>query len=438
MGRRFTFALLTPILALVFLAGAVPAHATDAFQAGMEAFERGDYAKALRSFREAEEQGVRTPQLRYNLGATHYRLGNYEQAVEAFRFLAENPDWRHLAFYNLGLIAEARGDRLAAVDYYSRAREVAGDSRTGQNAARKLEELGRKEPEPATGGKFTMISAAAGYDDNAVLAPEKDFEGVSEEGDVFAEVYALTNAFLSGNENNGLRLDMDAFTRQYATEDDYSFSSLSVGVSRHKKHSSWRSKLGLSLSADLAAGDLYALAPALELRGERSLGNYRLELSDELSWIEGGSDYDYVTGVKNQLTARLERNFTWGRVYAGLRGEYNDREDLEEQGEFFSYSPLRGSIHSGVDCRLAPEWTLALYGQYRKSLYPDENRMQEDGAILEEHREDDRIQVSVRGEHDVTSDLAVFAEYSRTDNDSNFSRYSYESSQIMLGLRHVF
>ena len=94
MGKRYTLALLIPIVALVFVALAMPAHANDAFEAGIEAFEGGNYDKALRSFRKAEEQGVRTPQLRYNLGATHYRLGNYEQAAEAFRFLAQNPDWR--------------------------------------------------------------------------------------------------------------------------------------------------------------------------------------------------------------------------------------------------------------------------------------------------------------------------------------------------------
>lgn len=436
MRTRVALGLLIPV-AMIFIAmAAVSVHASEAHEAGIEAFEAGDYQRALRHFEQAEAEGVRTPNLRYNLGVTYYRLGQYQEAEEAFRSLTRNPDWRHLALYNLGLIAEARGDRQAAVDYYTRVRETAGGSGVGERAARKLEGLGEGVSSSA-GWSYSEFSAAVGYDDNVVLAPE-DSQDVSEQGDLFIDLYGLTSVYVSGDRDDGVRLDADAFTRLYASETEYSFTSVSGGLSRHKEYAPWHTSMGLRASVELAESELYALVPAAVLKGERRFGSYRLKLSNTLSWIEGGNDYDHLTGVQNQLRARLEKRFSGGKTYAGVGLEYNDRDDLSEQNEFFSYSPLRSDIHAGLDYSVAQEWTLILYGQYRKSLYPDENRVNVDGTLTEEKREDDRILVSVRGEYDVSRNVIGFAEYTRTDNDSNFSRYSYESNRIMVGVRRMF
>ena len=437
MRTKVALALLFTVVMIFLVASAMPVHASQAHEAGIEAFEAGEYEKALRHFKQAEAEGVRTPNLRYNLGVTYYRLGRYEEAEKAFRTLAENPDWRHLALYNLGLVAEARGDRQAALDYYTGVRETVGSSGVGQRAARKLEELGSEEPATSVTRSYREFSAAVGYDDNVVLAPE-DSQEVSEEGDPFTELYGLASVYLSGVRDDGFRLDADAFTRLYTSETEYSFTSVSAGLSRHKEFATWDTSVGASAAVDLAESDFFAVSPALTLKGVRSLDPYRLKLTNTLSWIEAGSDYDHLTGVRNQLSARLERGLPGGKAYAGVGLEYNDRDDLSEQDEFFSYSPLRGAVRAGLDYALAQRWTLVLSGEYRKSLYPDENSMNVDGVLTEDKREDDRVLVSVRGEYDVSRDVIGFAEYTRTDNDSNFSRYSYESNRIMVGLRRMF
>ncbi|MEF8823968.1 MAG: tetratricopeptide repeat protein [Desulfohalobiaceae bacterium] len=437
MRTRVALALLFTAVMVFLVASAMPVHASQAHEAGIEAFEAGDYERALRHLKQAEAEGVRTPNLRYNLGVTYYRLGQYQEAEEAFRVLAENPDWRHLALYNLGLVAEARGDRQAAVDYYFQVREAKGSSGVGQRAAQKLERHGVEKPVSSAGRVYSEFTAAVGYDDNAVLAPEGS-QDVSEEGDLFTELYGLASVYVSGNRDDGVRLDADAFTRLYESETEYGFTSLSGGISRHKEYAPWHASLGLSAAVELAESDFFAFVPAVKLTGERSFDPYSLKLSNRLSWIEGESDYDYLTGVKNQITARLERELTGGKTYAGFGVEYNDRDDLRDQDEFFSYSPLRSDIHVGLDYSVAQRWTLILYGQYRKSLYPEENRVIIDGAPTEDKREDDRNLVSVRGEYDVSRNMIGFAEYTRTDNDSNFSGYSYESNRITVGLRRIF
>jgi tetratricopeptide (TPR) repeat protein len=442
MRRIAALGLLSLVFLLGFSAAAAPVHASSAHEAGIEAFEEGNYDKALQHFLQAEAEGVRTPNLRYNLGVTYYRLGRYKEAEKAFRVLAEHPDWRHLALYNLGMVAEAREDREAAVEHYSRVRDIAGGSGVARRAARKLRELGAEEAEPEveadSGPGFARVSVAAGYDDNAVLAPEEGTQDISEEGDAFAELYGLASVYVSGDRSDGIRLDADVFTRRYASESEYSFTSLSGGVSRHKDYETWQTSLGLSTAAELAESDLYAVVPALRLQGERRLDHFRLKLSNELSWIEGSSDYDYLNGVQNQLTARLERRMPGGKTYLGIGAEYNDRNDLSLQDRFFSYSPFRRSVHAGLDYLVAPRCTLVLYGEYRTSIYADENRMEVDGSLVEDEREDDRILLSVRGEYDFTPNIAGFAEYSHTDNDSSFARYSYQSNQVLVGLRRVF
>lgn len=437
MRTRLALRLVIPMVMIFLHATAMPAHASDAHEAGIKAFENENYERALRYFKQAKAEGLRTPNLRYNLGVTYYRLGHYEEAEEAFQLLAGNTDWRHLALYNLGLIAETRGKRQAAVEYYSQVRKAARGSRVGQRAAQKLKELTGEESAPALGRVYSEFSAAAGYDDNAVLAPEDGSQEVSEQGDMFTELYGLTSVYVSGDRNDGVRLDADAFTRLYASEDEYSFSSLSGGINRHKKYGRWRTSLGVSAAVELAKSDMFAVVPAAKLKGKRSFHAYTLELSNTLSWIEGSSDYEHLTGFQDQLSVRLERNIPGGETYVGIGGEYNDRNDWSEQGEFFSYSPLRGNIHAGFDYALTQRWILALSGQYRKSLYPDENRIEIDGSVTENEREDERILVSFRGEYDLSGSVIGFVEYSRTDNDSNISRYSYESNRFMVGMRWI-
>lgn len=434
VARRF----LSLVLILGISFTAMPAFASEAHEAGIQAFKEGDYHRAVQYFRQAEAEGVQTPNLRYNLGVTNYRLGQYEQAEQEFLLLAENPQWRHLALYNLGLVAEAQENREAALDYYSRAVDAAEESATGGLAAQKLEELDPKEAAPILERGYAILSASVGYDDNVVLAPEDGFRDVNEEGDMFTELFGLSSVYVSGDRSEGIRLDADAFTLLYASETDYSFGSFAAGISRLKQHERWHTSLGARTTVELAEDGVYAVQPELSLKGERSLDEYRLELVNRLSWIEGGSDYDYLTGVRNRLRAQLKRSIPQGKAYTGKGFEYNNRDDLSVQEEFFSYSPLRIDIHAGVDYQLGHQWALLLYAQYRKSLYSEENRMELDDEILEEKREDDRLRFSLRGEYEFSSNLIGFAEWIHTDNDSNFSRYSYERNRFMCGIQQVF
>ncbi len=435
MQMRSEFRKIIPLLVITgVLTAAMPAYGSQAYQAGIKAFRQGSYEQALEYFRQAEANGLDSPGLVYNLGVTCYMLGNYREAAEQFQRLEDNPDWRHLTLYNLGLVAEAAGDRRAAIDYYSEARDAAGNSKIKQLASLKLRELRTKRPSlhPARQW-YAMISAAAGYDDNAVLTDE-DFDEISKKSDFFTELHGFGSFYISGNQNDGFRLDAGAFTRLYADETDYSFTSFSGGIIRQKFYTPWHTGFGLRTAAEFVEDELFSMTPALELSAERNFSDiFTLKLANRLSWIEARGRYDYLSGLENRLSAGILRRIKGGRVHTGIGFAYNDRDDLRtEQGEFFSYSPFRTEISAGMDYLVAPKYTLLLYCSYRKSLYPDKNTTED------KKRADDRIIISVRGEYELLENTDLFAEFTRTDNDSNFDGYSYESNRIMLGVQRFF
>jgi len=74
---------------------ALAQEATRWFARGVALYQRRRYAPALRAFEAANQyvQGDGVPELMYNLGMTHARLGHNAEAVSAFRaYLAARPD----------------------------------------------------------------------------------------------------------------------------------------------------------------------------------------------------------------------------------------------------------------------------------------------------------------------------------------------------------
>ncbi len=96
------------LVAIALFFGSMTVHAAD-FDAGVKAYDRGDYATALRIMRELANQGDTKAQ--YNLGVM-YRMGqgveqDYAVAARWYRKAADQGDAK--AQYNLGLMSR-RGE----------------------------------------------------------------------------------------------------------------------------------------------------------------------------------------------------------------------------------------------------------------------------------------------------------------------------------------
>jgi len=118
------------------------ADGAQAAEQGVTAFRAGDYQAALQSFLDALAAGLDTPGLRYNLGATYYRLQRYAEAEREFQALAPDPKWAPLARYNLGLTAQRADRPQQAIESFKEAYRTTTDPNLRTLAAAAIERLG--------------------------------------------------------------------------------------------------------------------------------------------------------------------------------------------------------------------------------------------------------------------------------------------------------
>lgn len=89
----------------------------------------GDYSKALEKFLKAQVEDPSNTELRYNLGNTYYKLGDYANAEKMFLQAAGSQDQKisQKSFYNLGNVAFKQGKLQEALEYYKKALELEPD-----------------------------------------------------------------------------------------------------------------------------------------------------------------------------------------------------------------------------------------------------------------------------------------------------------------------
>jgi Ca-activated chloride channel family protein len=86
-----------------------------------EAYEQGQYDRALEGFIDQEVDHPDDPRVQMNIGSAHYKMRDFESAARSFdRALSEgeDPESRARALYNLGNTAYRQGKLPEAIDYY--------------------------------------------------------------------------------------------------------------------------------------------------------------------------------------------------------------------------------------------------------------------------------------------------------------------------------
>ena len=144
----------TAAVGVALLVLSAPARALGPFEAnppgvarGLEAYDQGRFADALREFTDAERQAPGHPALEYNRGNALYRLGRYDEAREAYRRASESagPSLRERDLYNMGNALAELGDTQGAIGAYRRALVLEPQD---EAARHNLEVLLRKIPPP--------------------------------------------------------------------------------------------------------------------------------------------------------------------------------------------------------------------------------------------------------------------------------------------------
>jgi tetratricopeptide (TPR) repeat protein len=429
MHRTFRVAAVSLLLWIPWGQSAAQTADRQAFDQGAAAFRGGDYAGALRSFLEAQRAGMDTPGLRYNLGAVYYKLQRYPEAEREFQLLARDSAWAPLASYNLGLIAQRTGRWDLARARFEQALQTSTDPDLRTLAA---VALGRLEAERPT-RVFAVASLAAGYDSNAPLAPDAATAGTSHQSDVFAEAFAAGSYRLGGSATSRVDAQAGFALRKYQDLHDFDQASLRLGLSHDGDWGRWRSSVGGFFDSIYFGGDPFQRAAVLEARGRRLLGSGDVRGRYEYQRIEGGPGFEYLDGWQQQLTVDAGAALASALARAGYQLELNDRRDLEQGGDFFSYSPTRHSVFATVILPNFAGWGIEARGEYRLSRYGDPYRT----GGTDNTREDKRYGGAVHAYRRLGGPWRAFVDYSSYRNQSTIDTYDYGRQQVLAGVEIV-
>src|SRR5262245_25526382 len=91
---------------------------------GTARFEAGDFAGARDAFRRTLARDPDDAAVRLQLGRSELELGRPDDAAREFERAAQDPEYRQVALYNLGVAREQSGDRNAAREAFEDALEL--------------------------------------------------------------------------------------------------------------------------------------------------------------------------------------------------------------------------------------------------------------------------------------------------------------------------
>lgn len=407
-----------------------------AYRKGLTAFKNGNYPAALQHFQKAELAGMSSVTLHYNLGATHFRLGNYQESRTRFNGIRKDKKWGALAEYNLGLIAERESDLTVAAHHYRQAYDKANSEKVRQLAQTRLNAISGSTAVPRSGDWSAFLSAALGNDDNPALEQDT-LDTPDSDADSFVETIGNLSTYLRGNRRDGLRLSGGFYSREYSEFSQFSVSGVDLGLLLDDQTTNWQFLRGIRGANFWLDGNQYSTGGNLIAQAIQRNRGVRWNIKNDLGFIQGGSDFDFIDGIRNRLSLELFKRQSDGEWRIGYRNEYNDRDDLAGvDNQFFGYSPMRHSVYGQLRRSLGERWSLQARVEYRRSQYPDSNREidVETTLMTETRRDEDRTDLSTLLRYSPNKVLSIFAEYRYSNNDSNLDRFAYKSNQVMLGL----
>jgi tetratricopeptide (TPR) repeat protein len=430
------------VVAAIFLLGVVtprPAAAAadggaQAFEQGVQAFRAGDFPAALQGFLDARRDGLDTPGLHYDLGATYYKLQRYPEAEGEFQGLANDPEWAALALYNLGLIAQRSGREQQALEYFGRARDTATDGNLRALAGTALARLAGSLPPPPPRTSLAA-SLAGGYDSNVALTQDITAAGISHQADSFVEALASVSHRISGDATRGAYAYAGLLVRRYRDLTAFDMTGLRAGSSYETDSGRLQTSAGGYLETAYVGGGRFAETAAVDAQARRRLdaggdlrGRYQFGL------IRGGGGYEYLDGWEQRLTADAGFALAPWFVRVGYELELNNRRDLQQGTDFSSASPTRQSLFATAALGNYAGWQTDARGEYRFSRYNDPNVVS--GAAVT--RKDDRFGFALRTSRRLSGLWRAFVDYSYYRNQSNLDIYDYNRYQAMIGIEAAF
>lgn len=406
------------------------------FREGVTAFKDGRYQSALELFRQARSKGETRPALYYNLGVCYFRLGKYSEARTEFRRAAEHRPLAAISHYNIGLIEQKFGNTRLANESFRLAANEAEDPRLRALAERQLPPAERPKTVSTSRAPWVSgINAAVGHDDN-LIDPTK--QAGSAKGSSFGSLLVYTTGMISGNYDDGVRLDLNGYFIRYPSQAYFNMNMLQAGLAKVDSWTNWKTEYGAQLNQDTLDGRDYLRTATVQLGANRQLQEHlKLRLRYRYSDINSlNKAFDPLQGKQQQFTVQLSQRSVASRLRVGYEFESNNRNDLTATTGFTSYSPTRNMVYVDGEMIFQGSWHLGGGLSYRTSRYNDPNTVTSSGTSTT--RDDRRVVGRISLARDMTKKMRVTAEYSHTDNHSNIAAYTYKRNFYSVGVSYVF
>ncbi len=413
-----------------FASPLVAATSQDEFKKGAESFNQGNYAAAVKTFKKAEAQGMKSPALYYNLAGSYYKLAEYKKSAEYFQKVRKYKSMQSLAEYNLGLIALKNNDKKSAKNWFSSVAKNSKDAKLVVLAENKLKGTTvRKKSSWLTKEWTAYLSGSLGYDNNVNFAP---LGITTEKSDNFSEVVTSVDYLFSGDRKNGWLAEAYFYNINYFNENIYDEYEYGIGVKNNLQLSrNWQSNYSLDMSKINYGGEDYQTITKLSGEVRNSLSrNQRLYLRYVYEDIKSDKAiFDYLEGWRQKLRAeyRLYRKQDNIRIYYEF--ELNNRNDLSVTSGVYSYSPTRHTVRGKYTSKLSREWHLVGDLSYRASDYP---------TTANQDRQDDRVKAAVYLDYRFAKDFRLRTKVDYADNSSTENIFAYKRTVYSLGLSALF
>lgn len=407
------------LILLMFLSGGVVAGAdqptTKNFSNGIQAFDEGDYEKALEFFQKAQQADLNSSALHYNFGVTYYKLKRYVEARREFEGLSKESETAALAHYNLGLIGLAVGDKTEAGKHFRFALRKTKDPKLRRIAGDRLGEMSMAERAGAWAG---YVSLAAGYDDNVYFIADGDY-ATSNVNDNFLEFIGSAAGQVTGSREHGLQLKGSVYYQDYLKANEFDFGDVRMGPELDLKLGQWNTSLAGIIGLSSIDKELFERNFIAEVRGSREIHqNIDLHLKYQLAVIDAEAPFENLSGSRHRMTAGLRKALWKTNTGLDYTLELNDRDDPD--------FPTRHTVSLLAHRNLFGSWNAGVNLDYRSSDYQRTNRS------------DKRIQFGLRASRSVPWGFRAFGKFNHLRNDSILPENEYTRNVFSIGVERFF
>lgn len=414
--------------------------ANELFADGNRLFRDDLYWAALLRYRQANDAGLDTPLLHYNMGVTHYKAKQHIRARKSLLKASRSTRLEVLSHYNLGLNAWASGNTNEALKWFRRARD---QERNARIRALAIEAMRRIRSENRQQRRSVMLAqekqrkkalfrfdlrarVGAGVDSNVFRSPSQPYIDLSspnrplivpdvQEG-FFVPVSLSAKYSVQSFEHESFfaayRFGGRFYQDAALTNANEYLHQLSFG-SEYERHEENRTRRIYSA---------FTVAQHDEVFFDRDTGTGRevnaIDIEDRFNYLRYGPEFLFRQSYK--------------RLSLGARGKaqiwnYEDTEEVPEYDhEYFLFG-------LNAQYRFTRTSLLRVSGDVYKRKFGDRPSFELDGSqpLGNTPVEYDYIELGIRARQRVTRSLWFSLDYIRTDRDdrhvgyNNYVRDSY-------------